>query len=79
MLLLGSAWLLVWVMWHFRDFWRNHRLLLCGLFFTLTFIVVRAISFHHIDEILGTHIAGVRVNWFLELGGIGIVLVAALR
>jgi len=53
-------------------------LLFCGLVFLLTFIVVRAISFHHVDMFLRSRIAGVKLNWFLELTGIFLVLLAAL-
>jgi hypothetical protein len=63
----------------FRDFWRSRRLLGAGLAFLLTFVVVRAISFHHVDEFLGVRLGGVRMNVFLELGGIAMVLWAAIR
>ena len=63
----------------FRGFWKNHFLLASGLVFLLTFIVVRAVSFHHVDVLLRHEVAGVRMNWFLELTGIGLVLLAAIR
>lgn len=63
----------------FRAFWRERRLLAAGLAFLLTFIVVRAISFHHVDEFLGLRPGGVKMNWLLELGGIALVFAAALR
>ena len=68
-----------WTVWRCRDFWRTHALLSAGLAFLLTFIVVRAVSFHHVDMFLGTRIAGLRMNWILELTGIGLVGAAALR
>jgi hypothetical protein len=43
------------------------------MFLLLTFIVVRAISFHHVDVFLKSGIAGLRMNWLLELGGISLV------
>jgi len=63
----------------FRRFWRQHVLLGLGLVFLLTFVAVRAIGFHHMDILLHTSWAGVRVNWFLEFTGIGLVAGAALR
>jgi hypothetical protein len=76
-LLLGTGWLLFLGAWQFRSFWRRRALLLTGLFFTLTFIVVRATSFHHIDRFLGTPLIGMRINVILELTGIAMVAAAA--
>lgn len=64
-------------LFRFRQFWRQHFLLAAGLAFLLTFIVIRAVSFHHIDLFLRTEIAGVRMNWALELGGIALISLAA--
>jgi hypothetical protein len=50
-----------------------------GLIFLFAFVLVRASSFHHVDVLLGEAILGVRVNHLLELGGIALVLLAALR
>lgn len=69
----------LWFALRFRVFWLKHALLVTGLFFTLTFIVVRAVSFHHVDEFLGSRLAGVRMNWLLELTGIFLVALAAAR
>ncbi|HSP42356.1 MAG TPA: hypothetical protein VLO11_05760 [Luteolibacter sp.] len=60
-----------------RTFWKTHFLLAAGLVFTATFIVVRAISFHHIDVFLKSELVGMRMNWILELGGIALVFLAA--
>lgn len=68
-----------WFMWRFHLFWRGHNLLLAGALFLLTFVVVRAISFHHIDEFLGREVIGVRMNWALELSGIALINLAAVR
>jgi hypothetical protein len=72
--LLGS-----WVVWRFNGFWRRHLLLAAGLLFLSTFIVVRAISFHHFDSILKLSFLGMKVNWILELGGIFLIGLAAVR
>ncbi|MCU0777115.1 MAG: hypothetical protein MUF86_05540 [Akkermansiaceae bacterium] len=63
----------------FHRFWRNHFLLAFGLAFMITFIGVRAISFHHVDAFLGSRVAGAKMNWVLELGGIALVMIAAIR
>jgi drug/metabolite transporter (DMT)-like permease len=48
-----------------------------GLGLVVTFVLIRAASFHKVDVIL-TH-GPVRWNWVLELGAIGIVAASALR
>ncbi|HEY1121608.1 MAG TPA: hypothetical protein VGE67_08400 [Haloferula sp.] len=66
--------------WKYRAFLKGHKLLAAGIVFLLTFIVVRAISFHHMDVFLKTSRAGgVKMNWVLELTGIGLVALAAWR
>jgi len=51
---------------------------LWGAVFLACFVAVRASSFHHVDEMLGWTWSGVRLNAFLELGGIAFVLAGAL-
>ena len=46
---------------------------LLGGVFVLTFVVVRAASFHHVDVLLNSRLEGVRLNWVFELGGIALV------
>jgi 4-amino-4-deoxy-L-arabinose transferase-like glycosyltransferase len=66
--------------WKYRAFLKGHKLLAAGLVFLLTFIVVRAISFHHMDVFLKTsRMGGIKMNWVLELTGIGLVALAAWR
>jgi hypothetical protein len=67
-----------WLIWRFRDILVRHKLLAAGLFLLLTFIVVRSISFHHVDVFLKSGIAGVKMNWLLELGGISLAGMAAM-
>ena len=56
---------------------RRCRLALLGAAFLGCFIVIRAVSFHHVDQLLGLEYSGLRVNWILELGGIGCIALAA--
>lgn len=65
--------------WRFNAFCVGHKLLTAGVLFLLTFIVVRAISFHHVDSFLKVKLLGVKMNWALELGGIFLVILAAVR
>ncbi|MET0286350.1 MAG: hypothetical protein ABW352_17855 [Polyangiales bacterium] len=48
-----------------------------GLGALITFVVIRATSLHHIDALLGR--GRIRLNWVLELGGIGLIALSALR
>jgi hypothetical protein len=55
------------------------RWALVGAVLLIAFIVIRAASFHHVDLFLTLEIGGVRPNWVLELGGIGLIAFGALR
>lgn len=55
------------------------RLALAGMAFLGGFIVIRAASFHHVDQMLRHDIGGFRLNWLLELGGIGMIGYGAWR
>jgi hypothetical protein len=50
---------------------------LVGLGALVTFVIVRAASFHHVDALLGH--GRVRLNWVLELGGITLIAISAFR
>jgi len=65
--------------WKIRSALRENLILLLGLTSLITFIVIRAASFHHVDKLLGWEILGFRMNWILELGGIGLIVVGAAQ
>lgn len=69
--------LILW--WLTRGQLRDFRLTLAGLAFIVTFVVVRAASFHKFDQIIGFELLGVRMNWVLELGGIGLMMTGVIR
>jgi hypothetical protein len=52
---------------------------LAGLAFVCVFVVIRAASFHHVDVLLSSMAAGIRLNWLLELPGPTLVALHALR
>jgi hypothetical protein len=54
------------------------RLALLGGVFLVCFVLIRASSFHHVDQMLGMNFEGIKVNWMIELGGIACVGGAAL-
>lgn len=68
-----------WSWWATRKHMRDLRLPLLGFAFILAFVVVRASSFHHVDALIGFELLGIRMNWVLELGGIGVIAAGAVR
>lgn len=55
------------------------RVALVGVVLLALFVCVRAVSFHHVDILFGTDVHGFRLNWILELSGIGVLGFAATR
>lgn len=43
----------------------------------LAFVVMRAASFHHFDDFIGSRFLGLRMNWIMEIGGIWIIIGSA--
>ena len=56
-----------------------HRITIVGGIFLLCFIVVRAASFHHFDQVLGWQVGQVRMNHVFELGGIACIAWGAFQ
>jgi hypothetical protein len=76
-LALGGSVALALVVFALRRVFRYIFLGATGLALITGFVLVRAASFHHVDQLLGS--GRIRLNWVLELSGIAVVLVAALR
>lgn len=74
---LGGALGLFLVVYALRRVFRYIVLGAVGLALITGFVLVRAASFHHVDQLLGS--GRIRLNWVLELSGIAVVLVAAWR
>jgi hypothetical protein len=62
-----------------RRLFRRFRLAFMGLFFLTAFIVIRAVSFHHVDMMLRYRFFGARMNWVLELTGIYLIAIAGYK
>ncbi len=60
-----------------RGLVQGHRLALLGFLFLIVFVVTRASSFFQMDRLINFRVLGFRMNWFLELTGIGIVALSA--
>ena len=53
------------------------RIALIATTMVLSFVLIRAASFHHVDRFIGQKLLGLRWNWILELSGISLVLLAS--
>ena len=62
-----------------KAFFKGFTLAFTGLFFLMSFVIIRAASFHHVDHMLKLRFLGAKTNWILELGGIFTIIAAALR
>ncbi len=56
-----------------RDLLPRHVLAFFGIILLAMFLVLRASSFHDLDETLAIRLLGFRVSWLLELGGIACI------
>ena len=48
-----------------------------GLGVLAAFVLVRAASFHHADQLLGNRVLGLKASWMLELAGIAVTALGA--
>jgi hypothetical protein len=65
-------------LWLLRGTLRRTGLALAGLVWVGGFVLVRAVGFHHVDELIGLRVAEMRLNWALELGGIALFTMGAV-
>ena len=70
---------LIWFARKHREFFKRYLLAFCGLFFLLSFVVIRAAAFHHFDEVIQYDLHGIKMNWVLELTGIYMIMLAGLK
>ena len=61
--------LLVMAGWYFRAILPIHWLPLLGAVGLLTYVAIRAVSFHDVDALLATRVWGIRRDWLYEVGG----------
>jgi hypothetical protein len=57
---------------------RRVFLVIVGIGLLVLFVLIRASSFHYVDRVLSLG-GRVRINWIIELSGIGLIVVAALH
>ena len=64
--------------WLARQEWKRNFVALLGIVFLYVFVLTRATFIHHVDIWLQWRVLGLKWNWILEVGGIGVTLVGAL-
>ncbi|WP_312529578.1 hypothetical protein [Paracoccus sp. (in: a-proteobacteria)] len=57
---------------------RENALAFMGLFVLMTFVMVRAVGFHHMDSLISAEIASVSVNFIFENAGLLMIALNAL-
>lgn len=65
-------------LWVLRGTVRRTGVALLGLVWITGFVLVRAVGFHHVDALIGLRLAGMRLNWVFELGGIAVFVLGCL-
>lgn len=79
LLALGGSSVIIWLFWLTRNALRTYGLALIGAVFTVLFVIIRAASFHRVDNMLGWSFVGLEMNWILELSGIACVGAGAVQ
>lgn len=72
-LLAGAA-----AFWMMRGFIREIPVAAAGFFILIIFVVLRAASFHHIDNFINTSLMGLRLNWVVEMSALGLIIYGAI-
>jgi len=67
--------------WWLRDCWRRYLIPLLGVAFLVSFVVIRAASFQHVDYFISkwSIIGPLRMKYVVELGGILVVGLGAVQ
>jgi hypothetical protein len=68
---------LIWGAMRFKPILGTCWLALSGLALLTAFVVMRAMSFHHMDAFIASEFAGLRLNGVIELSAIGAILANA--
>jgi hypothetical protein len=69
----------IWFAKKYRDSCQSHMWVFCGLFFLLSFVIIRAATFNHFDEVIQYGLHGFKMNWLLELAGIYMIILAEIK
>jgi hypothetical protein len=67
------------LLWLMRRSAAPIRIAIVGCCALVAYVVVRAVSIHHVDRFIHSDVFGIRMNWLLEIGGICSVVLGAVR
>lgn len=62
----------------FRGASLRYHVAVAGLLFLLAYVAIRGASLHDVDAMISKRILGLKLNWILELSGIGLIVAAAV-
>jgi hypothetical protein len=65
--------------WMNRDHWREQGYMLVGSVFMVTFVLVRAASFHHFQDFFALPLGGVKLHRVIELFAIAWLAASAIK
>ena len=69
----GALGFMLGLLWLLRNSLQRVSLAVVGLALLLAFVGIRASSFHGMDRLIGWEFVGIRMNWILELGALGLI------
>lgn len=77
---IGGLFVLVgaFLLWYFRGEMSHNWWAIIGVVFLMSFVFIRASSFHHFDVLINYEFSGIRMNWVLELSGILLICIQSL-
>jgi hypothetical protein len=74
-----AAIILLGLAWYFRSAIRHSPFAAFGLALSVGYVVLRVVSFHHIDQLLSFRLGGPKLLHYVELAAIMLIAVDALR
>ena len=66
------------LLWYFRGEMSHNWWAIVGVVFLMSFVFMRASSFHGFDALINFRLYGIRMNWVLELSGIALICIQSL-
>ncbi|QDV27313.1 hypothetical protein [Aureliella helgolandensis] len=67
---------ITWAVWQVRHWPRAYHLAMLAMGLQTTYVLLRMVSFHHVDALLGISLGTTRLGWLIELSGIASCCIA---
>ena len=78
-IIIASTGLLTLYIYILKDVLKKYFLAVAGMALLFVFILLRAVSFHHIDWFIKLEFLGFQINWILELSGIILIYISSIQ